>query len=479
MTNASTDSLSLAAAAPASATPVPPARTRVAVPILVLAVAIGAFAEYVLRAGGPPGAGFALVVAAAVAALGWLTWGPARPGWREGIALLPPLFFASALAWRASGVLTALNLLATLVALALLALFLRTTAVRRARGWDVRRAELRHLVGAVVHSAVHSAVGGFSLALDDLRADPAVATVRWPVLGAALRTALLALPLLLVFGSLLSAADPMFARLVTGSLNFDVADLVGHIGVASALAWMTAGYLRGAVSARRVLVPPPPPRPVAFRSVDVVVALGSLDALFLAFVAVQLRYLFGGEAVVAATTGLTYAEYARRGFFELVAVTALTLPVLLAIRWLLVPGDARANRTYRALSGLLLVLLAGIVLSAARRMLLYQEQFGLTESRLYASAFMVWLVQLLALFALTAWRGPRPGFAFGALVSGWAMLAALDLANPDRLIVRTNVARVREGRPLDAEYLRHLSADAAPAVLAALGFILLSAGLSS
>jgi hypothetical protein len=101
-------------------------------------------------------------------------------------------------------------------------------------------------------------------------------------------------------------------------------------------------------------------------------------------------------------------------------------------------------------------------------MLLYQEQFGLTESRLYASAFMLWLVQLLALFALTAWRGPRPGFAFGAVASGWAMLAALDVANPDRLIVRTNVARAAEGRPLDGAYLRHLSADAAPAVLAAL-----------
>jgi hypothetical protein len=271
-----------------------------------------------------------------------------------------------------------------------------------------------------------------------------------------------------VFGALFSSADPMFERLVARPFDLDVDDILGHVTLAGVLSWMTAGYLRGAVSAPRVLVPPPVRPPVGFRSVDVVVALGALDVLFLAFVGVQLRYLFGGEAVVAATTGLTYAEYARQGFFELVTVTALALPVLLAVRWLLVPGDARVERAYRVLAGLLLALLGGIVLSAARRMHLYQEQFGLTESRLYASAFMVWLVQLLALFALTAWRGGRRGFAFGALASGCAMLATLDVMNPDRLIVRANVARIQDGRALDATYFQHLSADAAPAVLAAL-----------
>jgi hypothetical protein len=59
---------------------------------------------------------------------------------------------------------------------------------------------------------------------------------------------------------------------------------------------------------------------------EIVVALVALDLLFAAFVAVQARYLFGGGALVQAREHLTYAQYARHGFFELVAVSALVVP---------------------------------------------------------------------------------------------------------------------------------------------------------
>jgi Domain of unknown function (DUF4173) len=60
--------------------------------------------------------------------------------------------------------------------------------------------------------------------------------------------------------------------------------------------------------------------------VEIGIVLGLLDLLFLTFVVIQVRYLFGGAGRVAATAGLTHTEYARRGFFELVTVTALALP---------------------------------------------------------------------------------------------------------------------------------------------------------
>ena len=58
-----------------------------------------------------------------------------------------------------------------------------------------------------------------------------------------------------------------------------------------------------------------------------------VDLLFLAFVLVQFRYLFGGAELVRGLTGMSYADYARRGFFELVAVAALSLPLLLLADW--------------------------------------------------------------------------------------------------------------------------------------------------
>jgi len=77
------------------------------------------------------------------------------------------------------------------------------------------------------------------------------------------------------------------------------------------------------------------------------VLLGLLDLLFTAFVVVQVRYFFGGSALVHATTGLTYAEYARSGFFALLAVAALVLPFLLMAHWLLRPDNAAGQRLFR------------------------------------------------------------------------------------------------------------------------------------
>src|SRR5207247_6215144 len=115
------------------------------------------------------------------------------------------------------------------------------------------------------------------------------------------------------------------------------------------------------------------------------------DLLFPLLVVVQLRYLFGGAELVQGGTGLTYAEYARWGFFELVTASALVLPILLVAEWALRYEPCAGQRTFRYLAGLLLVLLAAVMASALRRMQLYVDEVGLPEIRLYSTAFIVYL----------------------------------------------------------------------------------------
>ncbi|MFL6209639.1 MAG: DUF4153 domain-containing protein [Pyrinomonadaceae bacterium] len=206
----------------------------------------------------------------------------------------------------------------------------------------------------------------------------------------------------------------------------------------------------------------------ALGAVEVGVVLGLLDALFLGFVCVQVRYLFGGAAWVATTSGLTYAEYARRGFFELAWATALALPLLLALHWLLRPDDKITLRLFRVLALVQLALLFVVIASAITRMRLYQREYGLTELRIYTTAFMGWLALVFIWFAATVLRGARARFACGALVAACFVLAALHFVNPDAAIVRTNVAQARQGRPFDAAYATTLSADAVPALVRAL-----------
>src|SRR5215203_4593258 len=212
----------------------------------------------------------------------------------------------------------------------------------------------------------------------------------------------------------------------------------------------------------------PRPRVLSLGIVEVGIVLGLLDLLFLTFVVIQVRYLFGGAGRVVATAGLTYAEYARRGFFELVTVTALAIPLLLIAHWLLRAETRAHERLFKALAGIMVVLLFVVVASALQRMYLYQQEFGLTELRLYTTIFMVWISVVLLWFVLTVLRASREGFAFGALLAGFAAIFAINVMNPEALIASTNIDRMEDGKRFDAYYLTALSADAVPVLVESL-----------
>jgi len=116
------------------------------------------------------------------------------------------------------------------------------------------------------------------------------------------------------------------------------------------------------------------------------VPLAVVDGLFLSFVVVQLTVLFGSREHVLRTTGLTYAEYARHGFWQLLVVTGLTLAVI-AVAVRVAPRVSPRDRlVVRVMLGALCVLSLVIVASALHRMSLYQQEYGWTRLRLLVSA---------------------------------------------------------------------------------------------
>jgi uncharacterized membrane protein len=194
----------------------------------------------------------------------------------------------------------------------------------------------------------------------------------------------------------------------------------------------------------------------------------ALDALFLLFVVVQFRYLFGGDALIQGTPGLTYAAYARRGFFELVFAVVLVLPVLLAADSVLDRRNRRDDLLFRVLAGFQIALVLAIAASALERMRLYRANYGLTESRFYAMVLLIWMGAMLLWLAATVLRGRRDLYAFGMLVSGLATVGLLFAINPDAIVARTNLARMTStGAPgrFDVVYASRLSADAVPVLL--------------
>jgi hypothetical protein len=188
--------------------------------------------------------------------------------------------------------------------------------------------------------------------------------------------------------------------------------------------------------------------------------------LFALFIGVQVTSLFGGAGFVETTTGLTFAEYARGGFFQLVFASSLVLPLVYFAPALAQPSDAPTAARLRVFLWALLGLTGLVLASALWRMALYVQVFGLTEDRVNGTAVMLWIAATLVVFAFTIVRG-RPGAGVGSLVAAVIALGALNLVNPKATIARYNLTHeIGGGREIDFAHLARLGGDAVP-ILAA------------
>ncbi|MFJ3170714.1 DUF4153 domain-containing protein [Streptomyces roseus] len=435
-------------------------------------------------------------------------WSVLPPAWAEAVRPAPaaPVPTAVLLAAMAAGLASGLflgdglglGLLMAAVPAVIGAYLAARTARRRARAWSVTWAlgcvallgipVLRDadwpsalallaavLLGALaLHGSrtwpgvllspfgfVDSAVLGIRWAWSGLRSrGSGVDRARWlPVVKA---TAV-ALVLLVLFGSLFASADAAFADLLDGlTPEISLGDgpvrlLLFLLGVVLALAAARAA----AAPSRwdRVRIAPGKPR----SRIEWALPLIVLDLLFAGFNAVQLAVLFGGYDKVLERTGLTYAEYARQGFWQLLWATLLTLAVIaLALRW--APRSGAGDRRFvRVVLGTLCALTLVVVASALRRMDLYVDAYGLTRLRVSVAAMELWLGLVIVLIMAAGAFGARL-LPRAVAASMAAAVLAFGLLSPDGMVAETNVARFEQSGKLDLAYFQDLSADAVPAL---------------
>ena len=411
------------------------------------------------------------------------------------------LFFAAMFVWRDSTELKLANALAILTILSLLTL----PALRI----KTQLAGIIHYVLAGIWSGANAAFAPFHLVFGDIEWKTLPQKGWTKHLVAVLRGLAIAAPILFVFGALFMAADAVFQGIVEQTLRIEPEIIFTHLFLTAFISWTVAGYLRGSLveafaaetnaeiktqtlsvteikeekeeenQLNKTVSPKEKswdwrnfdnsamPKSFTLGAIEISIVLGLINLLFLGFVLVQLPYLFGGMDLVQNTPDFKLAEYARRGFGELIAVAALVLPILLASHWLL-RRDAPVNeKIYRILAGMNIALLFVIMISATQRLLLLTGNlgYGLTTVRFYPMVLMIWLALVFVWFALTVLRGAREQFAWGALWSAFFVVGTLHVLNPDDFIIRTNVQLMREGRHFDANYAANLSDDAVPALL--------------
>ena len=291
----------------------------------------------------------------------------------------------------------------------------------------------------------------------------------WPIL----RGLLLAIPIVAFFAALLASADLVFAQRLNDITTLfrleNLSEYLFRFAYILVIAYVLIGvYLHAAERStdKKLLGLEKPFLTPFFGFTEASIVLGSVVLLFAAFVIIQFQYFFGGQANIN-LTGFTYAEYARKGFGELVTVAFFALLLFLGLTAITMRGTTTRQKIFSGLGLALLALVAIMLVSAYQRLVLYENAYGFTRLRAYTHVFMVWVAVLLAVVVLLDLLNRQRVFALAALMASLGFGISLMLLNVDTFIFQRNLARFEQGQSLDVGYLATLSPDATPAMVTA------------
>jgi len=303
-------------------------------------------------------------------------------------------------------------------------------------------------------------------------------------LGRVLVGLLLALPLLAIFGALLSSADPIFSNSLSAFLSgFNLnrlGEYIFRLFYILIFAFIFSGvYLHAVRPSKEETRPDPSKQWLApfLGWIEAGVVLGLVDLMFAIFVGIQFWYFFGGQANIS-TSGYTFAEYARMGFFELLAVAVISLLTYLGLATITRRETPLQRRGFTVLSIFLMAMVLVMLVSAFQRLLLYESAYGFTQLRVYTHIFIIWLGLLLAAAVIFELLQRRQHFGLALLLTVLGFGLTLGFYNTEGEIAQQNIARARAGATeiagdtgiprslsLDATYLGSLGSDAVPALV--------------
>lgn len=267
----------------------------------------------------------------------------------------------------------------------------------------------------------------------------------------AIKTLVLTCVVVVFFGTLLAQADPVFAHLVEDIFEQLFGRTVVSVFVATALFAL--------LTVRLPVVAGKPAKLQFLHIAEATVPIAALVGIFAVFLAIQSRYLFGSHADFS-LLDITYSDYVRKGFTELLVVTFFggILTYILSLK----SKALGAGVTYKALTVLntVLVVELGLLLaSALKRNMMYVETYGITRVRVIGVLFLVWLAILLAQLLWFALRNKakESQVLIGTLCTSAVLLVCINTWNIDAYIAKATPPR---NEPIDMVYIAGLSADA-------------------
>lgn len=263
----------------------------------------------------------------------------------------------------------------------------------------------------------------------------------------------ISLPLLIIILVLLVSADAVFGELVSRFPNWiaqlNITDSISRLIIILVTTLIFFGFFQGLNKKERMS----PPRPIIEKNGDkviIITVLSLFNSIYALFTLVQFRYFFGGKLVA----GLTFAEYARHGFMQLLFVTIINLTILVVVLHFI--RNIGKIRSIQILLTLMVSFSGVMLLSAFKRLLLYEEAYGYTVSRMLAHSFMLFLVIIFAYTLVKIWIH-RLSLAHFYIISTLIFYTTLNLIHIDHWVVNENLARYEQTGKIDIDYMNRLS----------------------
>jgi hypothetical protein len=271
---------------------------------------------------------------------------------------------------------------------------------------------------------------------------------------------LVSIPVLAIIIWLLSSADMIFKDLFT---NISIPKIIKHFFVILAITVYTICFywsifkefdgennsVYKSMNWKRFLDP-----------VIIMTVLFLLNLVYAVFSVIQFTYLFGGKSFLLPSE-FTYAEYARRGFFELLVVAVINFVIIIITVSFIRTENIKLYIANKVLLTLVACFTFVMLVSAFYRMLVYEQAYGFTYLRIFVQAFMVLLFFLFIINIIFIWYSKLP-IIKTYFITAIVAYTILNFANVDMIIARNNINRYFNTGQVDMEYLEGLSYEAIP-----------------
>lgn len=293
---------------------------------------------------------------------------------------------------------------------------------------------------------------------------------KFGVAGKVLIGLLAAIVLLIVIVPLLASADDVFRQFVDRIPNLfqdmSLNEFVPRLITVTVVTCLVFSYLWSLFRSKRRLDEAVSDTVSQQKSrafldpITVTTMLVVIDLLYAFFIVIQFSYLFGSLRY-GLPQDFTYAQYARKGFFELVVITLINLSILLGNMNYIKLSGSKFDKAVKILNTILVFSTFIMLLSAHFRMSLYEAVYGFTYLRVLTHAFMGYLFILFVATLVKIWYKAIHLLKFYLVISLVAY-TLLNYINVDNIIVKNNIERYNKGNPIDILYLTTLSYDAVP-----------------